>query len=256
MDTDGYASKNGSVAFYTTSKKLAEDVQYLIRSLGGICKINEKIRKKNRAVRIKKDIIRKCKIKNIEKLCVEEVQCINIDHPDHLYITNDFIVTHNTFPKEWWQELVSKIAQKIPVCLVGTNSEENRGVFSLDIPDNSIDLVDRTSLGSLMAAISKAPILLSNDSAPVHIAGAFDNWVVLIPSCKHPEHVLPYREGTVWHKAKALYKALTLDDVDQRPTAWFDGGTSGAECKRPWDAYLPDVSQVYKEVIDLSVRNS
>lgn len=26
-----------------------------------------------------------------------EMQCISIDHPDHLYITDDYIVTHNTF---------------------------------------------------------------------------------------------------------------------------------------------------------------
>jgi hypothetical protein len=36
-------------------------------------------------------------IKSIEEYSYEEAQCISIDSPDHLYITDNFIVTHNTF---------------------------------------------------------------------------------------------------------------------------------------------------------------
>jgi len=36
------------------------------------------------------------KIDSIEKTSHEEACCIMIDHPDHLYITDDFIITHNT----------------------------------------------------------------------------------------------------------------------------------------------------------------
>jgi hypothetical protein len=35
-------------------------------------------------------------IKDVEYIGDVETQCIEIDHPDHLYITNDNIVTHNT----------------------------------------------------------------------------------------------------------------------------------------------------------------
>lgn len=35
-------------------------------------------------------------IESIEFVGQEEAQCIMIDHPDHLYITDDYIVTHNT----------------------------------------------------------------------------------------------------------------------------------------------------------------
>jgi len=35
-------------------------------------------------------------IKSIEFIGQKEAQCIEVDHPDHLYITDDFIVTHNT----------------------------------------------------------------------------------------------------------------------------------------------------------------
>lgn len=38
----------------------------------------------------------KLKITNIEKCGVDETICIEVDHPDHLYVIQDHIVTHNT----------------------------------------------------------------------------------------------------------------------------------------------------------------
>jgi hypothetical protein len=35
-------------------------------------------------------------IQSIEYVGDKEAQCIEVDHPDHLYITNDYLVTHNT----------------------------------------------------------------------------------------------------------------------------------------------------------------
>lgn len=133
MDTDGFVnakSVGGSVSFCSTSLLLAGQVQYLVRSLGGIASISERspkypykgeLRDGRKAfvvnIRMKKPsmlfrLTRKKERTNDEgqyakdlKLRVlsivpverEEAQCISIDHPDHLYITDDFIVTHNTF---------------------------------------------------------------------------------------------------------------------------------------------------------------
>jgi superfamily II DNA or RNA helicase len=129
MDTDGYIDKHSSCSYTTVSKQLAKDVQYLVRSLGGIASISTKIpfysylnerktgqlaynvnirykkpselftlpKKKNRA----NDNGQYCdnlklRIESIEHVGQEECQCISIDHPDKLYVTDDFIVTHNT----------------------------------------------------------------------------------------------------------------------------------------------------------------
>ena len=35
-------------------------------------------------------------IKGVESLGEKECKCILIDHPDNLYLTNNFIITHNT----------------------------------------------------------------------------------------------------------------------------------------------------------------
>lgn len=130
MDADGTVDhRYGTVSYCTSSPVLADDVQYLIRSLGGLCKIKEKyIRYKGelrktfilnirhtepstlfRLTRKKEKTndnhqYSKClrrRIKSIEYIGVKLAQCILIDHPDHLYITDDFIVTHNTFLALW-----------------------------------------------------------------------------------------------------------------------------------------------------------
>jgi ADP-heptose:LPS heptosyltransferase len=94
-----------------------------------------------------------------------------------------------------------------------------------------------------------ANVLVSNDSAPVHIAGAFDNWIVLIPSCKHPDHVLPYRNGASAGRNIALYKKLTLDDLDSQPTIIY--GSTAEKIKDDWQRYLPDPESVVERVLSI-----
>lgn len=142
-----------------------------------------------------------------------------------------------TFPLEWWHEVVHAIARDgHTVCLIGKN-DETRGVLEVVCPPGGIDLRQQLSLGQLFALIKHAGVLVSNDSAPVHIAGAFDQHIVLIPSCKHPEHVLPYRHGSVWYKAQALYQRLTLADAMTQPTLIH--GSRADVAIADWSAYLP-----------------
>lgn len=129
MDTDGFISKDGSnIEFCTTSEQLKNDFVYLVQSLGGVCKIREKKpryfnKKYNKKIsghlcytigiklpknispfRLTRKIARLNKkalnpsryITNIEYVADQYCQCIYIDSNEHLYLTNDFIVTHNT----------------------------------------------------------------------------------------------------------------------------------------------------------------
>lgn len=126
MDSDGTADEKGSPYFCTTSKQLALDCQYLIRSIGGVCAIREKRpfhtykgerkdgalaydigiavdnsselfwleRKKDRTRPRARN--RRLYIKRIEPCGEAEATCIAVSHPSKLYVINDFIVTHNT----------------------------------------------------------------------------------------------------------------------------------------------------------------
>ncbi len=128
MDTDGFVSKGGTtIVYYTTSNQLALDVQEIVRSLGGKAVIRNKqtsytykgILKQGRPsfavhismpgnlipFRLKRKLDRfvpRTKyqpakyFEKIELVGKKEVQCISVDATDHLYVTDDYIVTHNT----------------------------------------------------------------------------------------------------------------------------------------------------------------
>ena len=141
MDTDGYVSKtSGQANFCTSSEMLAKDVKTLVDSLGGLCTISEKHptytylgEKKNgrkayicclnlpdcsKAFRLnhKKNISipktryspKKRIVVSVECVGRKEAQCILIDSKDHLYLTDGFVVTHNTHCAVGWgvQELL------------------------------------------------------------------------------------------------------------------------------------------------------
>ena len=122
MDTDGGINRQGT-EYYTVCEKLADDVCWLVRSLGGVAKkkikrgkylgnvhlsfrvkifINEYIFKlsnklsKQRIDKKKYNHQKKQAIINIEKLDYKEKQrCIQVDCDSHLFLTNDFTITHN-----------------------------------------------------------------------------------------------------------------------------------------------------------------
>lgn len=120
MDTDG-SSEGNRIRFSTTSERLSLDIRELIQSLGGIAKVfpRKRIDKSGDEyieyhVNVKTNFnpfLCKRKAKNwknprfnkatrffasIEPDGFEEQMCIMVDSPDHLYLTDEYIVTHNT----------------------------------------------------------------------------------------------------------------------------------------------------------------
>ncbi|MGW1783902.1 type IV secretory system conjugative DNA transfer family protein [Streptomyces sp. NPDC002143] len=128
MDTDGTISVKGEMEFTSASRDLAQGVQTLIRSLGGRVSINVKDkvvytspnqaepkagRPAHRVQNIRLPeinpflLVRKAerwndrtcgfnRIVSVEYVRDDEVRCISIADERHLYITDDFIPTHNT----------------------------------------------------------------------------------------------------------------------------------------------------------------
>jgi hypothetical protein len=125
MDADGYVnSKGNNIHYTTTSKVLSEDVCYLVRSLGLKCSVSIKTpkdinhkefyrinisgnilfdifslpKKLNRfRLRKTKHLKNTLSLTSIKKLdYLEDSSCIMVDNPNHLYITSNFIVTHNS----------------------------------------------------------------------------------------------------------------------------------------------------------------
>jgi len=127
LDTDGWVERWGSVRFATTSARLADDVAHLVRSLGGWCSRSERTpsyrhlgglrhgrvaytlciahpdarslftapAKAERALE-NRAIQKRLTIRSIEPSREVPCQCISVSHPSQLYVTDEFIVTHNT----------------------------------------------------------------------------------------------------------------------------------------------------------------
>lgn len=106
IDTDGTISNRGLFEFRTVSKQLYNDFAELCRSLGISIYCQEVIRKPNSGSYSKNNIYRVTQLKgnkygmkiaSIEKLNKKtEMMCIKVSNDDHLYITNDYVPTHNT----------------------------------------------------------------------------------------------------------------------------------------------------------------
>lgn len=126
MDTDGWTDKRDcNCEFCTVSQQLCYDMLELVRGLGGKASFTTKqgrYKDKNGEVIKCKTVYRvnisininpfylkrkaekyskpqfnyQKMIVNIEKVRQEKCQCIMIDHPEHLYITDGYTLTHNT----------------------------------------------------------------------------------------------------------------------------------------------------------------
>nr|DAD94730.1 MAG TPA: AAA domain protein [Siphoviridae sp. ctK0l2] len=130
MDNDGYVGAEyhgASTSYYTVSPKLRDDVVFLVRSLGYETHVYEDVRegkrtgydiglrvpprerkslftlprKLKRALGVEKNCLRrryeKVGIAKVTKLDKKlPMMCIKVDNPESLYLSNEFVVTHNT----------------------------------------------------------------------------------------------------------------------------------------------------------------
>lgn len=101
-----------------------------------------------------------------------------------------------TFPSDFWQSVIDKLIDDgHKIALIGkTYSDGVRGTVPID-GSRCLDLRNRLSLSELIAAIRDSKMLISNDSSPVHISGAFLNPTIMITSAKQPEFIWPKRES-------------------------------------------------------------
>jgi replicative DNA helicase len=127
LDTDGWVERWGSIRLSTASRRLADDVALLVRSLGGWCSIIEKaprytykgesmagrpayvchishpeprslVLMSEKQGRLPERWTRQKRltVKSIEPTRMAAAQCISVSHGSRLYLTDDYVVTHNT----------------------------------------------------------------------------------------------------------------------------------------------------------------
>lgn len=116
MDTDGTCEDNGNSSYTTVSERLAQDVLFLVRSLGINCNLNVnsnsyglvyniriytdtpifKLSRKYGKQKITKNRAFKTGIRKIEYIGKKRAKCVTVDSQDHCYLIGDFVVTHNS----------------------------------------------------------------------------------------------------------------------------------------------------------------
>ena len=127
MDTDGWSEEDGNAFYCTVSPRLRDDVRHLARSLGAVVTVRERIptfthngekkdgqlayslrikmpdaervfhlERKRARVRGKVFQSMGLALNSIERIASGETVCIAVEHPNSLFVTDNFVVTHNS----------------------------------------------------------------------------------------------------------------------------------------------------------------
>jgi len=208
MDTDGFNDKGIRAEYCTVSSDLAKDFAEVVRSLGYRVVIAKRITKCNgkefpsfrlhisgnnvnclfsisrkilERTRLKPSITKK--IVDIQYVGKKECQCISVDHPDHLYLTDDFNVTHNTTTAlHFASKCQAKNKRVIYVNTEGRLSKQNfEGIKGLN--PEAILIVESTNDRVLTAEdfLNIIEYYINNDPGCLIIADSLSN---MVPSCE------------------------------------------------------------------------
>lgn len=113
-----------------------------------------------------------------------------------------------TFPKVWWDDLLLQIQNQglVPI-LIGKEGKmlscESTGTVDVN-PSGCIDLRNQTSLKEMVWLLQNCKVLISNDSSPIHIAASGKAHIGFIASCKHPDYITHWRNGSWGWRMKNL----------------------------------------------------
>jgi len=205
LDTDGWVEKFGAARYCTSSYRLAKDVVELVRSLGGWCTLADKrptytckgekkdgrtayvlnihhpeprslFRLSTKRDRLPEKYQRSWRpvITSIEPSRVVPTQCISVSHPSRLYITDDYVVTHNTALSLNIAEHVA-LELKLPVLVfsmeMGGTQLATRLLSSVGRVDSQklrtgrLDPSDWDRLGVALGKLNEAPLLIDESAA-------------------------------------------------------------------------------------------
>ncbi len=205
LDTDGWVEKWGTVRFATCSYRLAQDVVELVRSLGGWSTLHDKRtsythkgeRREGRTaftVNIhhrdprslfllseKRDRLPEAWTRRTRPVLTSIVptrktatQCISVSHPSRLYVTDDYVVTHNTALALNMAEHVG-LELRLPVLVfsmemggaqLGLRMLGSVGrVDAQRLRTGRLDTGDWDRLGAALGKLNEAPILIDETPA-------------------------------------------------------------------------------------------
>ncbi len=156
-----------------------------------------------------------------------------------------------TFPVEWWQEVTNHIIDcgRIPV-LIGGETDDNRGTVPIVLAEeDGYDLRGKLTMMETVALLKRAPVLLTNDSAPLPMAVDSGAWIGFIATCKHPDYIMHWRKGGWAWRMQNHGKGGIWDVLDYCPNKEnkVEAENVGDELLRSW---LPDPKEYAQWAIE------
>jgi replicative DNA helicase len=198
IDTDGWVEKFGSIRFCTCSPRLATSVVSLVRSLGGcgsfvpktphfeyhgqkrcgatayVCNLQlpdatllDLLQAKQQRLARGRSRQRRLNIVSIVPTRITQTQCIAVSHPSHLYITDDYVVTHNT---AFAMNMVEAVAanHRLPCAVFSLEMSKQQlaqrmlcsraGIDAQKVRKGMLSAEEFHKLAAVVVELSKAPI--------------------------------------------------------------------------------------------------
>lgn len=268
MDTDGTIDVNGTTSFSTTSSVLSSHVQHLIRSIGGLAKVSRKQpnfthrgilklgrlafsvnirtrdpgdlfhldRKRHRAPTEYqyRDALR-LRIASVEHIGQKEAQCITVDHPDHLYITDGYTVTHNTHVAVWkaCEALDAKQIERIVLTRPAVEADEENLGFLPGEADEKVapyfapymQILEKYFGKGEVECLIKNGVIVAQPLAFIR-GHTFENAMVILDEA---QNTTPKQMKTILTRIGEFGKIVVDGDLTQcdLPRARLKGGVNG-----------------------------
>lgn len=191
----------------TTTQQFVNDLKELSWSLGqdgpqyvlcgeGKGILNQSLQRSHRSIH------------TIEKIEDQEVQCIYIDHPSHLYITDDYIVTHNTTLA---QILINEMElDESDVLTINASDERGIDTFRNNVKTFALS----SALGRFkIVHLEEADMLTPQaQSALKSFMEETSEHVRFILTCNHVNKIIPPIQSRCQHFA---FKAADKEDITE-----------------------------------------
>lgn len=246
LDTDGDVSKEGGYAFFSsTSSELAENVENLVRSLGGFCtkatrQTHYTYKGEKKAGRVsyrlhirmgecpfylpRKIAIWKPSnlaraIDSIEYVGKKAAQCIRVSSKRHTYLTDDFIVTHNT------AQCIT--AMESPIVVVSESNMKGGWLREINFwrPEFSVAIIEGESPDKITKEQREADVVICN----YNILHAHVTWMIargnktLVADEAQNLKNLTYKHEAVSQDARGVIKKR-----------WIPSASASAQARAFW----------------------
>lgn len=148
-----------------------------------------------------------------------------------------------TFPKDWWDDVIMQLqARDIVPILIGREIEAHQGTVDVN-PEGCLDLRGKLTHMESVALLQSSQVLITNDSAPLHMAASGRAWIGFIATAKHHDFITHWRNGQWSWRMKSLGKGGYWDIVNFCPNKTSEVSAEFVEpaILRSW---LPEPSEV------------